>query len=103
MTEKFTSPCQPPEGYVRELLTILVEEGQEVGIRCTKALRFGVEEVQPGQELDNADRIGREVGDFLEVLDRLVTAGVIRQSSIEDGKANKKRQLDKFMQTAPAA
>lgn len=101
MPDKFVSPCPPPEGHVRELLTVFIEEAQEVSIRCTKALRFGIEEVQPGQDLMNNDRIAHEVGDFLEVLDRLIAAGVIRPAAVEDGKANKKRQLDRFMQTRP--
>lgn len=101
--DRFVSPCPPPEGAVRELLTILIEEAAEVQQRATKALRFGVEEVQPGQDLSNAIRLGREVGDFQEVLNRLIDAGTIPLASIEDGRANKRRQLDKFMQSAPAS
>jgi hypothetical protein len=113
MTDRFVSPVAPPEGHVRELLTILSEEGAEIGellgliqvavaraqVRTSKALRFGIEEVQPGQDLSNAIRLGREIGDFLEVLDRLIAAGVIPQDSIDDGRASKRRQLAKFLQT----
>lgn len=39
------------------LLSILAEECCEVGQRVSKALRFGLDEVQPGQDLSNAERI----------------------------------------------
>ena len=100
MTEKFVSPCPPPEGYVRELLTILVEEAAEIQQRATKALRFGLDEVQPGQPHSNAVRLSHEIGDFFAVLDRLKDADVIAIEDITEGADHKRRQLDKFMQTA---
>lgn len=47
------------------LLTCLGEEGCEVGQRVTKALRFGVDEVQPGQPDTNGERIRFEVYDTI--------------------------------------
>lgn len=47
------------------LLTVLGEEGAEVAQRVSKALRFGLEEVQPGQPDDNAERIRFEVYDLI--------------------------------------
>lgn len=49
------------------LLTILAEECCEVAHRVSKALRFGLAEIQPGQALTNAQRIMAEVQDFLAV------------------------------------
>jgi len=103
MTDRFVSPCDPPEGEIRELITILAEECCEVAQRCTKALRFGVDEVQPGQPRTNGDRIGLEVGDFMEVATRLMEIGVIPEWSVEAGRHAKAQQLAKFMQSAPAA
>jgi len=103
MTEKFVSPCAPPEGEIRELLTILAEECCEVGQRVSKALRFGVDEVQPGQPWCNGERIALELGDIEAVVLRLVALGVFTERAIEIGKINKGRQLAKFMQSAPAA
>lgn len=40
------------------LYTIAGEEGVEVAQRCSKALRFGGSEVQPGQTMDNRARCG---------------------------------------------
>lgn len=100
-TDRFISPCALPEGDVRELLTILAEECCEVAQRCTKALRFGVEEVQPGQSRTNGDRIGLEVGDFMEVAARLMEMGIVPEWSVEAGRQAKSAQLAKYMQSAP--
>ena len=59
------------------LLTILAEECSEVAHRVSKALRFGVEEVQPGQSLTNAERIKVEFVDLLGAWEMLVGAGVV--------------------------
>ena len=43
------------------LLTILAEECNEVAQRCSKALRFGLDEIQADQSYTNAERISIEV------------------------------------------
>lgn len=63
-TDKFISPCSQPEGVERELLVILQEEALEVAHRISKALRFGLEEIQPGQPLTNLQRIFEEMADM---------------------------------------
>lgn len=45
------------------LLVCLAEECSEVVQRITKALGFGLDEVQPGQEFTNSQRIGQELID----------------------------------------
>ncbi len=47
------------------LLTVLAEEGSEVAHRAAKALRFGVDEIQPGQPDTNGERIRFEVYDVI--------------------------------------
>ena len=101
MTEKFVSPCPPPTPYERELLEILIEECSEVQKRATKMLRFGVNEVQPGQEYSNRERLSLEVGDVMEVLWQCRNARLLNDGAIEDGRVNKKRQLAKYMQHSP--
>ena len=96
---RFRSPFPPPEGHQREVATVLIEECAEVQQRATKLLRFGVQEIQPGQDLNNATRLGMEIGDLLEVVDLAITAGLVSPASIELGRTNKRRQLAKFMQT----
>lgn len=53
------------------LLTILIEECNETAQRATKALRFGLTEVQPGQEKTNAERLVYEFNDIVAVMELL--------------------------------
>lgn len=46
------------------LLVILIEECAEVAHEVSKALRFGMAEVMPGQALTNRERILRELNDL---------------------------------------
>lgn len=55
------------------LLVILMEECSEVAQRASKALRFGLHEVEPGQRLTNAERINLEYMDLVTVMEMLVT------------------------------
>lgn len=96
---KFVSPCPPPTSYQRELLEILIEECAEVQQRATKMLRFGVEEVQPGQELTNAQRLAEEFGDLRVIATRCQEAGMLPQESVWSGMERKRLQLAKYMQT----
>ncbi len=59
-----------PMGMTREqyLLQCLSEECNEVAQRASKAIRFGLEEVQPGQEKSNAARMIDEINDLFAVL-----------------------------------
>ena len=59
------------------LLTCLAEECAEVAQRVSKALRFGVTEVQQGQPLNNAERIMGEINDLIAVVEILQTEKVI--------------------------
>lgn len=53
------------------LLWILAEECAEVAQRASKAARFGLDEVQPGQELSNLQRLIYELNDIAAVADML--------------------------------
>jgi hypothetical protein len=91
---------QPTDGYARELLTILAEECCEVAVRVSKVLRFGLMEVQRGQELTNSQRLAREVGGVQEVVRRLIIyTGTLSEDEITEGMIHKADKLDKFMQT----
>lgn len=100
MDDKFISPCKPPEGLERELLTMLAEECAEVTKRVTKALRFGTEEVQPCQNNTNAQRIEIELGDIEAVCDRLEVLGLISRERVLMHAGNKQAKLDKYLQSA---
>lgn len=101
MTERFVSPCQPPNERQREILTILIEEAAEVQQRATKALRFGLDEVQPGQPDSNATRLAHECGDFLETLHLAMDEGLISPADADEGSRRKHEKLKVYMQTAP--
>jgi len=62
---------------VEHLFTTAAEEACEVGQRISKALRFGLTEVQPGQPLTNAERIVQEFHDLYAMLDWLQQGGQI--------------------------
>ncbi len=97
MNDKFISPERPPEGLDRELLTILAEECCEVGQRVSKALRFGLMEVQPGQPLSNAERISEELGDLLATAEEM--NDVIDWQIVENAKAAKREKLARYLQS----
>ena len=61
------------------LLTILAEECNETAQRVSKAIRFTLEEVQPGQELTNAQRIVYEFNDLVAVMEILQSHGVFEE------------------------
>jgi NTP pyrophosphatase (non-canonical NTP hydrolase) len=52
---------------LEHLLSILGEECAEVAQRTSKAARFGMDEVQPGQALTNEERIWQELNDLVAV------------------------------------
>ncbi len=53
------------------LLIIASEECSEIAQRISKALRFGLDEREPHQQLTNAERIALEVVDLFAVLGML--------------------------------
>ncbi|BAU92512.1 hypothetical protein MPPM_3907 [Methylorubrum populi] len=81
------------------LLLCLAEECDEVGQRVMKALRFGLDEVQPGQPHSNAARITHELHDLISVAAILSDMGVIPNpypiNAVVEAKAQK---IAKFME-----
>lgn len=53
------------------LLTLLIEECNETAQRASKAIRFGLDEVQEGQDLNNAERLIYEFNDIIGVMELL--------------------------------
>lgn len=79
------------------LLTILAEECAEVAQRCSKALRFGLDEVQPGQEKTNGQRIADEMQDLSaawQMLRDREKLPYLNFISIDEKKAKVKRFLE---------
>lgn len=90
------------------LLVILAEECSEVAQRVSKALRFGLTEIEPGQALNNAQRIVAEMNDLTAAYNMVAGAAVAPDSKFAglfDGKpeawfaAMKARQekVEKFL------
>lgn len=88
------------------LLAILAEECAEVAHRVGKALRFGLAEVQPGQDKTNAQRIMDEVNDFVAVYQMLAGPVVSPTSPLFRGDpdefmaavAAKQAKVEKFLE-----
>lgn len=81
------------------ILSCLAEECCEVGQRVSKALRFGLDEIQPGQELTNAERIRGEFVDLLAVMMMLAEEGVIAPVSDADlpSMEQKRQKVERFI------
>jgi NTP pyrophosphatase (non-canonical NTP hydrolase) len=94
------SPRHPSESNeavnrTEHLLTCLAEECAEVGQRVSKALRFGLAEVQPGQPSNNAERITEELGDLISVVGILISEGVIDEPPTDY--EGKRAKIERFM------
>ena len=57
------------------LLTCLGEEATEIAQNVTKALRFSLTRIEPGQPLTNAERIAEEINDLFAVAALLIAEG----------------------------
>ncbi len=84
--------------HTEYLLTCLAEEAVEVAQRATKALRFGCDEVQPGQGLSNTRRIRQELNDLIAVAEMLEEAGVLVLPLEVDAIDRKKAKVAAFME-----
>lgn len=85
------------------LLTQLGEECSEVAQRASKALRFGLREIESGQQYTNAQRIMIEFVDLLAVMALLQTDGHLEvpdeaSSSLLIGK--KKAKVEQYLKYA---
>lgn len=81
------------------LLFIAAEECAEVAQRLSKAARFGLTEIQPGQPLTNAERIVEEWTDLVGVMEMLVEQGAIEVPTVKmiTAREIKKTKVEKFL------
>lgn len=78
------------------LLVILTEECAEVAHRASKALRFGLLEKEPGQDLTNSARLAGEIDDLWAAVKMLRAAGAMRgllSRRVED----KREKVESFL------
>lgn len=79
------------------LYTIGAEECAEIAQRLSKANRFGGDEVQPGQELTNRQRILQETADLLGVLEMLGFSIVPQHHPLRPWMEAKKMKVEQYM------
>lgn len=83
---------------VEYLLTSLAEECAETAQRASKALRFGVDEIQPGQGDTNAVRLMDELEDIRVIVELLREEGVLSLGPIDGERfARKRAKVEKYM------
>ena len=81
------------------LLVCLSEECDEVGQRISKALRFGLDEVQDGQHNSNRQRIADELCDLLSVAYILHSEGLLPNFAPPDTEIDAKlAKIERFME-----
>lgn len=72
------------------LLVFLSEECLEVAHIVSKALRFGLQDIEPGQPFTNAQRIKQESTDIVAVMELVEEAGLLPDTrNIRDVEAKK--------------
>lgn len=80
------------------LLTCLGEECDEVGQRVAKALRFGLDETQADQPLNNAARIREEMRDLMAVYNILMRENVVDALDLRPADIDAKlAKIEKYM------
>lgn len=79
------------------LLTILSEECVETAQRVSKAIRFTLGEVQPEQDLTNAQRIVYEFNDIVAVMEILQEEGVFEKVIDREAIEKKKIKVAKYL------
>lgn len=79
------------------LLVKLAEECVETAQRATKALTFGLDEIQKGQSLTNAERIVYEFNDIMTIMLRLRQLEVFKEIINDNMCQLKMKKIDKYM------
>lgn len=85
------------------LLTIAAEECAEIAQRISKAQRFGLREIQPGQGYDNAERINGEFNDLVAVF-RMIEreANCDLTETFGSSIRKKQRKVEEFLELSKA-
>ena len=84
------------------LMTQAASECNEVAHRISKALQFGINEVEPGQALTNAERIVAEFADLCGVMSMLEDRGLlsIDDASMAQAMLAKRAKVLRYMEYA---
>lgn len=95
MTDRYDFPGIPLTDKERELLVVLMEECAEVIQAASKLIRFG-KEVYEGYG-DNCQVLAMEIGDLLELIDRVGQAQLISIVDVTAGTKRKRERLERFL------
>lgn len=80
------------------LLSCLAEECAEVAQRVSKALRFGLDDVEPGQDKNNQERLQHELVDLMAVIGIVASAGMINDDLSHMEQIDRKvAKVEKFL------
>lgn len=79
------------------LLICLAEECAEVQHRVSKALRFGMSEIEPGQPFTNAQRIAQEFDDVLAIIEMLEDRSLFTHAANFRKIEEKKMRVQRWM------
>ena len=60
----------------KEILTILQEECAEVIVEVSKCFRFGPDQMMQGKDVSNIQRLEKELGDLLAMVELLVDKNI---------------------------
>ena len=77
----------------REILIILQEECAEVIVEISKCFRFGPDQIMQGLDITNIQRLQKELGDTLAMIELLVDkdVGITNEGLLEAKKAKFKK------------
>lgn len=84
--------------HAEYLLSCLSEECAEIAQRASKAQRFGLSEIQPGQGLTNVQRLVGELHDLMGVVQLMEDEGILKVGRGLEAVAAKKEKLRRFME-----
>lgn len=80
------------------LLAIASEECDETSQRCLKAARFGIDEIQQGQSMTNAERIIYEYSHLVAMIELLRDEGYIHfGADFHYNVEEKKRKVEQWL------
>lgn len=99
MSQRYHPSGKPLTPYERELLTILVEECNEVAIAASKMIRFGRDDHPPDNATPNTQQLGLEIGDLEWMVTLAALEGLVSERDISAGIARKREKLAYYMQT----
>jgi NTP pyrophosphatase (non-canonical NTP hydrolase) len=78
----------------KEILTILQEECAEVIVEVSKCFRFGPDQMMQGKDVSNIQRLEKELGDLLAMVELLVDKNVgVTNNGLELAKKAKFEKL----------